>query len=82
MDAIKENEERTRKQARDLTAENEKRSTELKVARENFAELERRLVNDEKNKLRLAVSSVTRESESSERKDTTTSSSFERESEL
>lgn len=58
MDAIKENEERTRKQARDLTAENEKRSTELKVAREKFAELERRLVNDEKNKLRLAVSSV------------------------
>lgn len=56
MDAIKINEERMKKQARELTADNEKRSVDLKVARESVAELDRQLANYEKNKQCLAVS--------------------------
>ncbi|RLU15409.1 hypothetical protein DMN91_012403, partial [Ooceraea biroi] len=54
MDATKRNEERAKKQARELTADNEKRSAELKVARENAAELARQLANYENNKQCLA----------------------------
>ncbi|KAH0949968.1 hypothetical protein HN011_008026 [Eciton burchellii] len=54
MDAIKNNEERTKKQARELTAENEKYLAELKVARKSTFEFGRQLTNYEKNKQCLA----------------------------
>jgi len=56
MDAIKNNEERTKKQARELAVENEKCLAELKVARKSTFELGHQLTNYEKNKQCLAVS--------------------------
>lgn len=56
MDAIKNNEERMKKQARELTADNQKYVADLRAAQENAAELGRQLANYEKNKQCLAVS--------------------------
>lgn len=52
------NEERMKKQVRELTAENKKYSAELKVSQETAAELGRQLVNYEKDKQCLIVSAL------------------------
>lgn len=56
MELMKNNEERMKKQVRELTAENKKYSIELKTAHEMTAELSRQLVNYEKDKQSLIVS--------------------------
>ncbi|XP_072759702.1 dynein regulatory complex subunit 4 [Anoplolepis gracilipes] len=54
MDAMRSNEERMKKQVRELTAENKKYSTDLKSLQETSSELNRQLANYEKDKQILA----------------------------
>lgn len=56
MDTMKNNEERLKKQVRELTTENKKNSADLKVSQEAVTELNRQLANYEKDKQCLAVS--------------------------
>lgn len=55
MEAMRSNEERMKKQVRELTAENKKYSTELQSLQETTSELNRQLANYEKDKQILAV---------------------------
>lgn len=54
MEAMRNNEERMKKQVRELTTENKKYSTDLKSLQETSSELNRQLVNYEKDKQILA----------------------------
>lgn len=56
MDTMKNNEERLKKQVRELTTENKKNSADLKVSQEAVTELNRQLANYEKDKQCLIVS--------------------------
>lgn len=56
MDVMRSNEERMKKQVRELTAENKKYSTEAKSNEESLANLTRQLANYEKDKHSLIVS--------------------------
>lgn len=56
MDTMKNNEERLKKQVRELTTENKKNSADLKVSQEAVTELNRQLANYEKDKQCLVVS--------------------------
>lgn len=56
MEAMKNNEERMKKQVRELTVENKKYSADLKSLQETATELNRQLANYEKDKQILAVS--------------------------
>lgn len=56
MEAMRNNEERLKKQVRELTAENKKYSADLKTSQETTAELGRQLTNYEKDKQCLIVS--------------------------
>lgn len=56
MEAMRSNEERMKKQVRELTAENKKYSAELKSLQETTTELNHQLANYEKDKQILAVS--------------------------
>ena len=62
---MKNNEERMKKQVRELTAENKKISTELKTAEEQVSEYSRQLINYEKDKQCLAVSNSYRKAQRS-----------------
>lgn len=55
MEMMRNNEERMKKQVRELTVENKKYSTDLKVLQETVAELNRQLANYEKDKQCLVV---------------------------
>lgn len=55
MELMKSNEERMKKQVRELTAENKKYSVDLKVSQDTTAELSRQLANYEKDKQCLIV---------------------------
>lgn len=56
MEAMRNNEERMKKQVRELTMENKKYSADLKSLQETSSELNRQLTNYEKDKQILAVS--------------------------
>lgn len=56
METMRNNEERMKKQVRELTAENKKYSTDFKSLQETTSELNRQLANYEKDKQILAVS--------------------------
>lgn len=56
MEVMRSNEERMKKQVRELTAENKKYSAELKSQEETLAHLTHQLANYEKDKQSLAVS--------------------------
>lgn len=56
METMKNNEERLKKQVRELTTENKKCSGDLKVSQETVTELNRQLANYEKDKQCLIVS--------------------------
>lgn len=56
MEAMRNNEERMKKQVRELTTENKKYSTDLKSLQETTSELNRQLANYEKDKQILTVS--------------------------
>lgn len=56
MEAMRNNEERLKKQVRELTAENKKYSADLKTLQETTTELGRQLTNYEKDKQCLIVS--------------------------
>lgn len=56
MEAMRNNEERMKKQVRELTTENKKYSIDLKSLQETSFELNRQLANYEKDKQILAVS--------------------------
>lgn len=56
METMRNNEERMKRQVRELTAENKKYSTDLKSLQETTSELNRQLANYEKDKQILAVS--------------------------
>lgn len=56
MEAMRNNEERMKKQVRELTVENKKYSADLKSLQETATELNRQLANYEKDKQILAVS--------------------------
>lgn len=53
---MKNNEERLKKQVRELTTENKKNSTDLNASQEAVTELNRQLANYEKDKQCLVVS--------------------------
>lgn len=55
MEIMRNNEERMKKQVRELTIENKKYSADLKTSQETTAELNRQLANYEKDKQCLAV---------------------------
>lgn len=55
MEVMRNNEERMKKQVRELTTENKKYSTDLKASQETAAELNRQLANYEKDKQCLVV---------------------------
>lgn len=55
METMKNNEERLKKQVRELTTENKKYSADLKVSQETVTELSRQLANYEKDKQCLTV---------------------------
>lgn len=55
MEVMKNNEERMKKQVRELTAENKKHSVDLKALQETVVELNRQLANYEKDKQYLVV---------------------------
>lgn len=55
MEAMRNNEERMKKQVRELTTENKKYSADLKALQETAAELNRQLANYEKDKQCLVV---------------------------
>lgn len=55
MEMMRNNEERMKKQVRELTVENKKYSTDLKALQETVAELNRQLANYEKDKQCLVV---------------------------
>lgn len=56
MEMMKNNEERLKKQMREMTTENKTYSADLQVAQETVTELSRQLVNYEKDKQCLTVS--------------------------
>ena len=56
MEMMRNNEERMKKQVRELTAENKKYSSDLKTSQEAAQELSRQLSNYEKDKQCLIVS--------------------------
>lgn len=60
MDAMRSNEERMKKQVRELTSENKKCSTSLKSHEESLSHLKHQLANYEKDKQCLSVSTFTR----------------------
>lgn len=55
MEVMRNNEERMKKQVRELITENKKYSADLKASQETAAELNRQLVNYEKDKQCLVV---------------------------
>jgi len=55
MEMMKNNEERMKKQVRELTTENKKYLTDLKALQETITELNRQLANYEKDKQCLVV---------------------------
>jgi len=55
MEMMRNNEERMKKQVRELTAENKKYSADLKALQETTIELNRQLANYEKDKQCLVV---------------------------
>lgn len=56
MEVMRNNEERMKKQVRELTTENKKYSADLKASQETAQELSRQLSNYEKDKQCLTVS--------------------------
>lgn len=56
MEVIRNNEERMKKQVRELSVENKKISDELREANIQLGELNRQMANYEKDKMSLAVS--------------------------
>lgn len=55
MEVMRNNEERMKKQVRELIAENKKYSVDLKALQETIVELNRQLANYEKDKQYLVV---------------------------
>lgn len=55
MEVMRNNEERMKKQVKELTAENKKYSADLKALQETVTELNRQLANYEKDKQYLTV---------------------------
>lgn len=55
MEVMRNNEERMKKQVKELTAENKKYSADLKALQETVTELNRQLANYEKDKQYLIV---------------------------
>jgi len=55
MEMMRSNEERMKKQVRELTTENKKYLTDLKTLQETITELNRQLTNYEKDKQCLVV---------------------------